>query len=175
MTLGNLISVTTTRLVNSGHLRLYQVAGWIYCHEIKWLRTKIKCFGRKYWNLSIQVPDEKNVKCKTPIFLTNFQLNIDACLARVTVTSTARLRLDSARSEMFFRLWKLSWIKMSISRQSPLIPTFVTVPNLMIRSPCLMPALSAGLPATTTMTRAKGAPAASFQGECYSRHFQQNT
>ena len=56
MTLGNLISVTTTRLVNSGHLRLYQVAGWIYCHEIKWLRTKIKCFGRKYWNLSIQVP-----------------------------------------------------------------------------------------------------------------------
>ena len=35
-------------------------------------------------------------------------LSLDTRLSRATTTSTARLRLDSARSEMFFRLVKLS-------------------------------------------------------------------
>ena len=37
----------------------------------------------------------------------------------------------------------------------------VTLPNLVMESPCLRPAESAGLPATTTITRAKGGPTAS--------------
>ena len=39
--------------------------------------------------------------------------------------------------------------------------TLVTLPNLVMESPCLRPAESAGLPATTTITRAKGGPTAS--------------
>ena len=35
-------------------------------------------------------------------------LSLDTRLSRVTTTSTPRFRLDSARSEMFFRLVKLS-------------------------------------------------------------------
>ena len=42
-----------------------------------------------------------------------------------------------------------------------LLLTLVTLPNLVMESPCLRPAESAGLPATTTITRAKGGPTAS--------------